>query len=145
MSKILIIEDETPLANTLAYNVRQEGHEVLIEADGLAGLDTARRERPDLIILDLMLPRMDGLEVCRLLRRDSDVPIIMLTAKSREVDKVVGLEIGADDYVTKPFSMVEMLARIKAALRRPKMNEREDDLLRANDLEMDIARHRVTV
>lgn len=145
MAKILIIEDETPLANTLAYNVRQEGHEVLIEADGLAGLDTARRERPDLIILDLMLPRMDGLEVCRLLRRDSDVPIIMLTAKSREVDKVVGLEVGADDYVTKPFSMVEMLARIKAALRRPKMNEREDDLLRANDLEMDIARHRVTV
>jgi two-component system, OmpR family, response regulator RegX3 len=145
MAKILIIEDEAPLADTLAYNIRQEGHEVVIAADGLAGLDSARKERPDLIILDIMLPEMDGLEVCRLVRRDSDVPIIMLTAKSSEVDKVVGLGIGADDYVTKPFGMLEMLARIRAALRRSKTPEREEEIIRARGLEMDIPRHIVKV
>lgn len=145
MAKILIVEDESKLAETLAYNIREEGHEPLIALDGLAGLEKARSEHPDLIILDLMLPKMDGLEVCRLIRRDSDVPIIMLTAKSRELDKVVGLELGADDYVTKPFSMVEMLARIKAALRRSSAQVRQDTILRAGDMEMDIARHRVTL
>jgi len=145
MAKILIIEDEAPLANTLAYNIRQEGHEVIVEPDGLAGLDSTRKQRPDLVILDLMLPKMDGLEVCRLIRRDSEVPIIMLTAKSRELDKVVGLEIGADDYVTKPFSMVEMLARIKAALRRSNAQVRSEQVIRAGDLEMDISRHRVII
>lgn len=143
MAKILIIEDESKLAETLAYNIREEGHEAVVAPDGPIGLDKSRTERPDLIILDLMLPKMDGLEVCRLVRRSSDVPIIMLTAKSRELDKVVGLEMGADDYVTKPFSMVEMLARIKAALRRSSTQVREETLLRAEDLEMDIARHRV--
>lgn len=145
MAKILIVEDEQPLAETLAYNLRQEGHEALIENNGLSGLDAARKQHPDLIVLDLMLPQMDGLEVCRLVRRDSDVPIIMLTAKSREIDKVVGLEVGADDYVTKPFSMVEMLARVKAALRRAKVQEKSADILRADGLEMDIDRHQVTV
>jgi two-component system response regulator RegX3 len=145
MAKILVVEDEAPLAETLAYNLREEGHEVLIETDGLKGFETGRREHPDLIVLDLMLPRMDGLEICRLIRRDFDVPIIMLTAKSREIDKVVGLEVGADDYVTKPFSMVEMLARVKAALRRSKVQERSEDILRADDLEMDISRHVVKV
>lgn len=145
MAKILIIEDEAKLAETLAYNIREEGHKALIAVDGLAGLEKARVEHPDLIILDIMLPSMDGLEVCRLVRRDSDVPIIMLTAKSRELDKVVGLEIGADDYVTKPFSMVEMLARIKAALRRSGADVRKDEVLRTGDMEMDIARHRVTI
>lgn len=145
MAKILIIEDEAPLADILAYNIRQEGHEAIIEMDGVAGLDAARRERPDLVILDLMLPKMDGLEVCRLIRRDSDVPIIMLTAKSRELDKVVGLEVGADDYVTKPFGMIEMLARVKAALRRSDGHVRQKEVLRAGSLEMDIARHRVTI
>lgn len=145
MAKILIIEDEAKLADTLAYNIREEGHEALVELDGVEGLKKVRSERPDLIILDLMLPKMDGLEVCRLVRRDSDVPIIMLTAKSRELDKVVGLEMGADDYVTKPFSMVEMLARIKAALRRSSVQVRSDSILRADDLELDIARHKVTL
>jgi len=145
MAKILIIEDEAPLAETLAYNLREEGHEVVLASDGLAGLDRARGEHPDLVILDLMLPKMDGLEVCRLIRRDSDVPIIMLTAKSREVDKVVGLELGADDYVTKPFSMVEMLARVKAALRRARVGRREETLLKAGTLEMDIPRHTVKI
>lgn len=145
MAKILIIEDEAPLADTLAYNIRQEGHEVIIASDGLAGLDSARKELPDLIILDIMLPQMDGLQVCRLIRRDSEVPIIMLTAKSRELDKVVGLELGADDYVTKPFSMVEMLARVKAALRRAGVRKHEDKVLRGCGLEMDIAKHCVTI
>ena len=145
MAKILIIEDEAPLADTLAYNIRREGHEVIIESDGIAGLDRASKEQPDLIILDLMLPRIDGLEICRLVRRNSDVPIIMLTAKSSELDKVVGLEVGADDYVTKPFSMIEMLARIKAALRRARVQTHEDKVLRGKGLVMDIARHQVTV
>lgn len=145
MAKILIIEDETKLAETLAYNLREEGHEAIVASDGPSGLEKARGERPDLIVLDLMLPKMDGLEVCRLIRRDSDVPIIMLTAKSREIDKVVGLELGADDYVTKPFSMIEILARIKAGLRRAGSQVRQDVVLRAADLEMDIARHRVRI
>ena len=140
MAKILIVEDESKLAETLAYNLREEGHEAVVALDGPTGLEKARSERPDLVILDLMLPKMDGLEVCRLIRRDSDVPIIMLTAKSRELDKVVGLELGADDYVTKPFSMIEILARIRAALRRSFAQVRQDTVLRAGDLEMDIAR-----
>lgn len=145
MAKILIVEDEAKLAETLAYNLREEGHEAIIASDGPSGLEKARKDRPDLIILDLMLPKMDGLEVCRLIRRDSDVPIIMLTAKSREIDKVVGLEIGADDYVTKPFSMIEMLARIKAGLRRSVAQVRGEAVHRAGDLELDVARHRVLV
>jgi DNA-binding response OmpR family regulator len=145
MAKILIIEDEAPLAATLAYNIRQEGHEAITAQDGVTGLEAARQGDPDLIVLDLMLPRLDGLEVCRLIRRESDVPIIMLTARSREIDKVVGLEVGADDYVTKPFSMVEMLARIKAALRRSTARDRGDEIVRAGDLEVDTGRHRVTI
>lgn len=145
MAKILIVEDEAPLADTLAYNLRQEGHAAVVAADGAAGIEAARREHPDLIILDLMLPKVDGLEVCRIIRRDSDVPIIMLTARSGEIDKVVGLEVGADDYVTKPFSMVEMLARIRAALRRSTAQVRRDEIIRAGDLELDAARHVVTI
>lgn len=145
MAKILIIEDEAKLADTLAYNIREEGHETIVALDGLTGLEMARTQQPDLMILDLMLPKMDGLEVCRLIRRESDMPIIMLTAKSRELDKVVGLEIGADDYVTKPFSMVEMLARVKAALRRSRMLGLQSEVVSADGLEMDIARHIVTI
>ena len=145
MARILIVEDELGLAETLAYNLRQEGHEAILASDGLQGLDRARADMPDLIILDLMLPTIDGFEVCRLIRRDSDVPIIMLTAKSREVDKVVGLEIGADDYVTKPFSMVEMLARVKAALRRARPRDRQEPLLEARGLVMDVPGHTVRI
>jgi DNA-binding response OmpR family regulator len=115
---VLVVEDEPSLASTLSYNLRKSGFNVMSETDGLAGLQAARRDHPDVIVLDLMLPKMDGLEVCRRLRAESDVPILMLTAKSEEMDKVVGLELGADDYLTKPFSMRELMARVRALLRR---------------------------
>jgi DNA-binding response OmpR family regulator len=115
---VLVVEDEPSLASTLSYNLRKNGFNVMSESDGVAGLQAARRDHPDIIVLDLMLPKMDGLEVCRRLRTESNVPILMLTAKSEEMDKVVGLEVGADDYLTKPFSMRELLARVRALLRR---------------------------
>jgi DNA-binding response OmpR family regulator len=115
--KVLVVEDEAALVETLEYNLLKEGYEVCTATDGLAALEVARTERPDLILLDIMLPELDGLEVCRILRRETSIPIIMLTARTDEVDRVVGLEIGADDYVTKPFSMRELLARVKASLR----------------------------
>ncbi len=115
---VLVVEDEPSLASTLSYNLRKNGFNVVSAADGLAGLQEARRARPDVVVLDLMLPKMDGLEVCRRIRADSDVPILMLTARSEELDKVVGLEVGADDYLTKPFSMRELMARVRALLRR---------------------------
>ncbi|MBC7240752.1 MAG: response regulator, partial [Chloroflexi bacterium] len=118
---MLLVEDERTLLETLQYNLQRQGYKVLTASDGLQAVDLARKERPDLIVLDLMLPRLDGLEVCRLLRREMVVPILMLTARVDEVDKVVGLEIGADDYMTKPFSMRELLARIKALLRRERL------------------------
>jgi DNA-binding response OmpR family regulator len=135
---VLVVEDEPSLASTLSYNLRKNGFNVTTEADGLAGLNAARREHPDVIVLDLMLPKMDGLEVCRRLRAESDVPILMLTAKSEEMDKVIGLELGADDYLTKPFSMRELMARVKALLRRS--GSRDDvDVSRivAGELELD--------
>jgi len=115
---VLVVEDEPALASALSYNLRKSGFNVLSAADGIAGLQEARRASPDVIVLDLMLPKMDGLEVCRRIRADSDVPILMLTAKSEEFDKVVGLEVGADDYLTKPFGMRELMARVRALLRR---------------------------
>src|SRR6266705_3858846 len=121
MRKVLVVDDEPVLVETIAYNLEQAGYEVTTAADGASALEAARRERPDLVILDIMLPEMDGLEVCRLLRREhstATTPIMMLTAKGEEIDKVVGLEVGADDYVTKPFGRRELLARVKALLRR---------------------------
>jgi DNA-binding response OmpR family regulator len=115
---VLVVEDERTLASTLSYNFRKNGFNVISATDGLEGLQAARRDNPDVIVLDLMLPGMDGIEVCRRVRADSNVPILMLTAKSEEVDKVVGLEMGADDYLTKPFSMRELRARVRALLRR---------------------------
>jgi DNA-binding response OmpR family regulator len=136
---VLVVEDEPSLASTLSYNLRKNGFNVMSESDGLAGLQTARRDRPDVIILDLMLPKMDGLEVCRRVRAESDVPILMLTAKGEETDKVVGLEVGADDYLTKPFSMRELMARVKALLRRASARVDGDDVGRivAGKLELD--------
>src|SRR5215216_2166431 len=110
MATILLVDDEPTLVATLDYNLRREGHDVVIARDGQAALEQARARTPDLVVLDVMLPKVDGFEVCRELRRTSTVPILMLTAKDTEVDKVVGLEIGADDYMTKPFSMRELLA-----------------------------------
>lgn len=118
MSKILIVDDEPAVTDLLAYNLRKAGYEPLRAADGREALTMARQSLPDLILLDLMLPGIDGLDVCRELRKTSDVPIIMITARGEEIDRVVGLELGADDYVAKPFSVRELLARIKAVLRR---------------------------
>jgi DNA-binding response OmpR family regulator len=119
--RILVVEDDLTLLETLEYNLSGEGYEVLTAADGLTALEVAREEQPDLVVLDLMLPRLDGFEVCRILRRETSVPILMLTARADEVDRVVGLEVGADDYLTKPFSMRELLARVKALLRRVRL------------------------
>ncbi len=117
-ARILVVDDEPPIVDVLVYNLRLANYEVVVARDGEEALVAARRDKPDLIVLDLMLPRLDGLEVCRALRRDQDVPIIMLTARDSEVDRVVGLELGADDYVVKPFSVRELMARIKTVLRR---------------------------
>jgi len=123
--KVLVVEDEAALLETLQYNLAKEGYLVCTATDGLAAVEVARTEKPDLILLDIMLPKLDGLEVCRILRRKTNVPIIMLTARTDEVDRVVGLEMGADDYVTKPFSMRELLARVKALLRRVRLLREE--------------------
>ncbi len=125
MNRILIVEDEPALQETLSYNLQREGYQVSVEGDGSRALELAREMQPDLVILDVMLPGMDGFEITRLLRAEMRVPIIMLTARDDEIDRVLGLEIGADDYMTKPFSMRELLARVKAQLRRIRM-EREE-------------------
>jgi two-component system alkaline phosphatase synthesis response regulator PhoP len=117
-ARILVVDDEPSVTDLLAYNLRKAGYEALIAADGREALRLANLSSPDLILLDLMLPEVDGLDVCRELRKTSDVPIIMITARGEEIDRVVGLELGADDYVTKPFSVRELLSRIKAVLRR---------------------------
>lgn len=116
--KVLVVEDNPTLLDTLSYNLSRQDYHVITAADGLAALERARQERPDLIVLDLMLPGLDGIEVCRILRQETVVPVLMLTARNSEADKIVGLEAGADDYVTKPFSMREFLLRVKALLRR---------------------------
>ncbi|MGD9048538.1 MAG: response regulator transcription factor [Anaerolineae bacterium] len=144
-ARILVVDDEPPIVDLLSYNLRRANYEVLIAQDGEEALLKARKEAPDLIILDLMLPRVDGLEVCRALRRERDVPIIMLTARDSEVDRVVGLELGADDYVVKPFSVRELMARVKNVLRRaePRQTEEAPDFVRAGELVVDAARHEV--
>jgi DNA-binding response OmpR family regulator len=137
---VLVVEDEESLASTLSYNLRKNGFNVVSAIDGVEGLQAARRDHPDVIVLDLMLPKMDGLEVCRRIRADSDVPILMLTARSEELDKVVGLEMGADDYLTKPFSMRELMARVRALLRRSAGREPVEDGSRVviDALELDV-------
>jgi two-component system response regulator VicR len=117
-AKILIVDDEAPIIDVLSYNLQRANYQVVTATDGEQAVSWARQEQPDLIILDLMLPLLDGLEVCRILRRERDVPIIMLTARDAEIDRVVGLELGADDYVVKPFSVRELVARVKNVLRR---------------------------
>jgi DNA-binding response OmpR family regulator len=123
--KVLVVEDEPTLLETLEYNLARQGYEVHTATDGLTALEIARRERPDAIVLDIMLPGLDGLEVCRILRQEMNVPILMLTARAEELDRVLGLEMGADDYLTKPFSMRELLARVKALLRRVRLIREE--------------------
>lgn len=123
--KVLIVEDEPTLLETLEYNLIHHGYKVYTATDGMSALEVARREQPNLIVLDLMLPKLDGFEVCRRLREEMNVPILILTARTDEVDKVMGLELGADDYMTKPFSMREFLARVRALLRRVRLDREE--------------------
>jgi two-component system, OmpR family, response regulator RegX3 len=146
-TRILLIEDEESLAESVRYNLEREGYVVSVAADGRSALERFREELPSLVILDLMLPELSGLDVCRLIRRESDVPIIMVTAKDSEADKVTGLELGADDYVTKPFSVRELTSRVRAHLRRSRMRTDEADLeqLRGGPVEMDVARHEVRI
>jgi len=151
MSKILVVDDDKNLLDVLRYNLVNDGFTVVTAGDGIQALESARREKPDLILLDIMLPGMDGLEVCRILRKEMPVPILMLTAKTEEIDKVVGLEVGADDYITKPFSVRELTARIRAMLRRSQWKEQPvpttepetPSVLKADSLEVDVAGHRV--
>ena len=147
--KVLIVEDDANLLETIKYNLRKEGYDVVTASDGEIALEVARKEKPDLLILDIMLPKLNGFEVCRILRKETTIPILMLTAKADETDKIVGLEIGADDYMTKPFSMRELMARVRAMLRRAKMTELPSTegpaSLKIGNLEVDIARHHVSL
>ena len=138
MSKILIVEDEPDMVLGLKDNFEFEGYEVITASDGVQGLERARASKPDLLILDIMLPKLSGLEVCKTLRAEGfDKPVIMLTARGQEIDKVVGLELGADDYVTKPFSIRELLARVRAILRRTEGSKKRLSRYRFADVELD--------
>jgi two-component system, OmpR family, response regulator RegX3 len=146
--RILIVEDEQSLAESIRYNLEREGFAVRVAADGAEALEVFRSEPPDLVVLDLMLPYVSGLDVCRAMRLESTAPIVMVTAKDAEADKVTGLELGADDYVTKPFSMRELLSRVRANLRRARMaapDEIGDDILRGGPVELDVGRHEARV
>ncbi|MCK9357369.1 MAG: response regulator transcription factor [Dehalococcoidia bacterium] len=146
---VLVVEDDANLLDVLRYNLTREGYRVAVARDGQEALDVARQARPDLLILDIMLPKLDGLEVCRILRKEMTVPILMLTAKADEIDKVVGLEVGADDYVTKPFSLRGLQARVRAMLRRSELGHDvpesavggEQGGIVAGDLTVDLDRH----
>jgi two-component system response regulator VicR len=142
-AKILIVDDEPPIIDMLSYNLQRANYQVVTATDGEQAITRARQEQPDLIILDLMLPRLDGLEVCRILRRERDVPIIMLTARDAEVDRVVGLELGADDYVVKPFSVRELIVRVKNVLRRaaPQPPDTPTPIIQVGELTLDTTRH----
>jgi DNA-binding response OmpR family regulator len=141
---ILVVDDEPKVARLARDYLEKNGFRVLTAGDGQSALTVARREKPDLIILDLMLPHIDGREVCRILRRESDVPIIMLTALSEEIDQVTGLEIGADDYITKPFSVRALVARVRALLRRTQGNIKAPSVIRVDGLEIDSEKYLVT-
>ena len=148
MAKILVVDDELVFRDTLAFNLNRDGYEVLTAADGPTAVETALTAQPDLVLLDLMLPGISGIEVCKRVREYSNVPIIMVTAKDDEIDKVVGLEVGADDYLTKPYSYRELVARIRAVLRRSSGDQEEDDageVLRVGRIEMDTGGHEVRV
>jgi DNA-binding response OmpR family regulator len=145
--RILLVDDELPIQTLLSYPLQKDGYEVVTASDGREALQRFQEAPPDLVVLDVMMPRMDGLEVCRRLRARSAVPIIMLTAKSEELDKVLGLEIGADDYITKPFSVREFRSRVKAALRRARMvpDDREEQPIERAGLRIEPAKRQVTL
>jgi two-component system response regulator RegX3 len=146
-TRILLVEDERSLAESIRYNLEREGYVVATALDGEAGLERFRADRPALVILDLMLPKVSGFDVCRAMRQESAVPIIMLTAKDTEADKVAGLELGADDYLTKPFSIRELVSRVRANLRRAGMGRTPvlEEVVAGGPVEMDVARHEVRV
>jgi len=151
--KILVVDDEVSLQETLTYKLEKEGYQVVVAGDGLTALELARSTNPDLVILDVMLPGMDGFEVCRTLRQETNIPVLMLTARDDEIDRVVGLEVGADDYLPKPFSMRELIARVKALLRRVRLIREEvgaaaqegnlHQLMTFGNLEIDMTRREV--
>lgn len=141
--KILVVDDEPQIVELIESYLTKDGYQVIIASDGRQALELVRREQPDLILLDLMLPEIDGFDVCRILRKESSTPIIMLTARGEETDKIVGLELGADDYITKPFSPREVSARVKAVLRRLGPNAIHEDKIFLDELEIDTARHQV--
>jgi two-component system OmpR family response regulator len=144
-NKILIVEDDPNILETLKYNLGREGYDTLTAVDGVQALETARTSKPDLIILDIMLPKMSGFEVCRILRKEMAVPIIMLTARDDEIDKITGLDLGADDYMTKPFSMRELMARVRALLRRMEIKlVIPETTVKFGDVEIDIRHHMIT-
>lgn len=146
-AKILVVDDEQNIVDILKENLERSDYNIIVAYDGMEALELAQSEQPDLILLDCMLPKMDGLDVCRKLRQTMSIPILMLTAKSEEIDKVVGLELGADDYITKPFSVREVLARVKAHLRRVNLTEVESDvnqkILQFGELEIDLEAYEV--
>ena len=143
--RILLVDDENSIVESLRYALEKEGYSVVEAADGAEALRLARSTLPDLVLLDIMLPGMSGFEVCRTLRKESTVPILMLTARSDEPDRIVGLDLGADDYITKPFSMREVLARVRAALRRSQAGASTAEVLQVGDVVMDLVRHEVRV
>ena len=155
--KILVVDDEISLQETVAYNLKKQGYDVQTTGDGTEALEMAREMQPDLIILDVMLPGLDGFEICRILRREMTTPVLMLTARDDEIDRVVGLEVGADDYMAKPFSMRELIARVKAMLRRVRLIREEvseaeaadgkpkQEVLEFGNLRIDITRREITV
>jgi len=144
---VLIIEDEKPISDIVKFNLKREGYDIITAFDGLDGYQKGIQENVDLILLDIMLPSMNGFDVCRHIREKSSVPIIMVTAKEEEVDKILGLELGADDYITKPFSLRELIARVKANIRRtsmPNNNSAESDLIQHKNLVIDTSKYSVT-
>jgi len=141
--KIMVVEDDLSLQSALSYNLTKEGYQVTVAKDGAEAVNQFRLKKPDLVLLDIMLPVMDGLEVCRIIRKESRIPIIMLTARAEEMDKVTGLDLGADDYVTKPFSMREVMARVRALLRRESSRGVTEKVISFDDTVIDTARHTV--
>lgn len=145
MSRVLVVDDDPGIVKVVRGYLEQEGFQVLVAYDGKKAMHIARHDKPDLVVLDLMLPEMDGWDVCRALRKESNVPIIMLTARVEETDKLIGLELGADDYVTKPFSPRELVARVRTVLRRVQGAPPRPERISRGDITVDLSRHTVTV
>ncbi len=159
IKKVLVVDDEQAIRDVLVYNLRKEGYETLEASDGITAVNIALEQKPDLMLLDIMLPKLDGLSVCKRVKNHLNIPILMLTAKDAEIDKIVGLELGADDYITKPFSVRELMARVKANLRKNEMSnvkreviqeieeveEKKENVIIVNELELDLDRFEVKV